>query len=123
MTVIAFSFPLQQQLFSINTIIISPIEAHLLSSPSISSKIKVAAVPAITAKATRNQNNLFNFLSFSLFSAAFIDGSATGLSDTGSDFSVSGISTESSFIDSFLESLGPRVGLDFFLFEFCQLNF
>ena len=53
-----------------NTIIINPIDAHRLSSPSISSKIKVAAVPAITARPTRSQNNLFSFLSLSLFSAS-----------------------------------------------------
>jgi len=102
-----------------NTIIINPIEDHLLSSPSISSKMKVGAVPAIIAKQTHIQNNLFNFLSFSLFSASLIGGSP-GVSDIGSVFSVSGISTDSSFTDSLLESSGSGVGLDFFFLNFAK---
>ena len=114
------------------TIIINPIEAQRLSSPSISSNTKVAVVPAIIAKLTRNQNNLFSFLSFSLLSASLIGGSAEGVSGTDlvfsvsgedSDFSVSGISFDSSLTDSFFGSVGSGVGLDFFLFESGQVNF
>ena len=84
--------------------------------------MKVAEVPAIIAKATRIQNNLFNFLSFSkLFSAALTGGSPEGAS--GSVFSISGTSAGISSIDSFLESFGSTVGSDTFLFEFCQVNF
>ena len=85
--------------------------------------MKVAEDPAIIAKLTRNQNNLFNFLSFSLFSAILTDGSAEGVSGTGSDCSVSGTSDGLTSTDSFFESLGSTVGFRFFLFEFCQLNF
>ena len=103
-----------------NIAIINPIDTHLLSSPSISSKMKVAAVPAIIAKATRIQNNLFNFLSFSLFSAILTGGSPDGVSGTGSDFSVSGISTGIFSTDSFLDSLGSIVGSDFFFLNFAK---
>ncbi len=38
--------------------IINPIEVHRLSSPSIESKMKVAAIPLITASPMRSQNSL-----------------------------------------------------------------
>ncbi len=41
-------------------IIIKAIDAHLRSSPSIESKMKVADVPAITARTTLNQKSLSN---------------------------------------------------------------
>ena len=64
-------------------------------------------------------NNLFNFLSFSLFSTS-LTGRSFGVSEAGSDFSVSGISTDSSFMDSFLESSGSGVGLDFFFLNLAK---
>ena len=102
--------------------IINPIDAHLLSSPSMPSKRKVAAVPAIMAKAIRIQNKLFNFLSFSLFSATLTGGSPEELSETGSELSISGVGVETS-TESFLESLGPIVGSDVFFLNFAKVNF
>ena len=92
--------------------------------------MKVAAVPAIIAKPNRIQNSLFSFLSLSLFSASLKGGSdfePSGyrsqtffISFVGSDFSVSGISVGSSFLDSFFESSGPGVGFDFFFLNFAN---
>ena len=82
--------------------------------------MKVAAVPAITAKATRIQNNLFNFLSFSLFSAMLTGGSPDGVSGTDSDFSVSGVSIGTFSTFSFLDSLESTLGSDFFFLNFAK---
>ena len=102
-------------------IIINPIDAHLLSSPSMSSKMKVAAVPAMTAKHTRNQNNLFNFLSFSLFSAMLIGGSAEGESGTGCRFFwFQEYLLVLPLWILFLNHLGSTVGLDFFFLNFAK---
>ena len=98
-------------------IIINPIEAHLLSSPSIESKMKVAAAPAITAKAILNQNSLSNFRVVSLFSCSVLASSVFGGSSffEASTFSVGGISCFSSSRFSFLlESSESGVGGDFF---------
>ena len=92
-------------------IIMNPIEAHLRSSPSIGSKIKVAATPAITAKAIRSQNSLSNFLLLSSFSCSDLVSSGFPESST---FSVGGTSCFSSDFSSFLESSGSGVGGDFF---------
>ena len=88
------------------------------------SKIKVVATPAITPKAIRIQNNLANFLSFSLFSATLIGGSFDGsleLFVVGGEFSVSGISIFSSILG--LESSFPGVGADFFFLNLAKVNF
>ena len=106
------------------SIIINPIDAHLLSSPSISSKIKVVAIPAIIPKAIRIQNNLDNFLSFSFLATSLIGGSLEGsleLVGVISDFSISGVSISSAILG--LESLDPGVGADFFFLNLAKLNF
>ena len=54
----------------INNIIINAMDAHLLSSPSMSAKMNVAAAPAITEIATRIQNSKLSLRSFSLLSAS-----------------------------------------------------
>ena len=105
-------------------IIINAIDAHRLSSPSIPSKMNVVAIPAITPKAIRIQNNLANFLSFSLLAASLIGGSLDGsleLFTVGSDFSISGASISSTILG--LESSDPGVGADFFFLNLAELNF
>ena len=81
----------------------------------MSSKIKVATIPATTANPTRNQNSVFSFLSFSLFSSWLTGGSDGGGLSGWVDFmgSVSGISSFSSGVEVLVVS-GPGVGADFF---------
>ena len=53
------AFPITTEIM--NMIIIKAIEAHLLSSPSIGSKMNVADIPAMTASPTLSQNSLSIF--------------------------------------------------------------
>ncbi len=105
-------------------IIMNPMEAHLLSSPSTESKMKVAAAPATTANPTLSQNRMFSLLSFSPCCAGLMN-SSPGASSGGASFvagisatggvcpvSLSGSVTMSSFGDS--ASSLPFVGADFF---------
>jgi len=55
----------------------NPIDAHLLSSPSIGSNKNVASVPPRTASPTLIQNNMSIFCCTSLLSVSLIGGSAT----------------------------------------------
>lgn len=112
--------PFPMIMVTMNTIIINPMEAHLLSSPSIESKTKVAATPATTAKPTLSQNSLFSLLSFSLCCSGLIESSGAPLDGSSaggvfvSSFSGSPVGSIPSFGASFPGSSLPFVGSDFF---------
>ena len=66
-----------------------PIDAHLLSSPSIGSRRNVAIAPPIAARLTRSQNKMSIFFFLIIFSNSRFAGSVGGKS-LFSEFSVSG---------------------------------
>ena len=119
-----FSLLLQWTIVAIKTIIIKAIEDQRLSSPSTDSKINVAMIPAITAKATLIQNSLFNLLSFSPCCAKLIGGSSFGGDSVGGDGVISlfgSLAAGASCPDSILPgSFVPCVGSDFFFLKLCQ---
>ena len=76
-------------------------------------------VPAITASATLNQNNLFSFLSVSVGITCSLDGSVGGVV-LGVISSVSGVSSGSLSIAFFSVSSGSGVGFEVFFLCFAK---